>query len=213
MQTLNHITTETVALNLDDDIYVTLEGLTCLLHWHRKDPSRLVAPFVRRVVRQSYVLDELEDSSTYSIVLPRILILPVSYMKLYSSPALKRRRDYVDFQSAHCDDILLNILAQSTSSKGPLRVLLPKSSIIDFYAHCWKQNKTLTGGLSLEVDRSKKRSECVQGLMHLSNISNFLNSSDIGSCLSDGSSGTVVDFVPKIEYIEMFRNVTICESQ
>jgi lipopolysaccharide biosynthesis glycosyltransferase len=213
MLTLDHITAETIALNLDDDIYVTQEGLRCLLNWHRNDPSRLIAPFVRRVDRQSYVLDELEDSSTYSIVLPRILILPVSYMRMYASPAMQQRRDYVDLQSAHCDDILLNILAQSMASKGPLRVVLPKSSIIDFYAYCWKQNKTLTGGLSLEVDRSKKRSECVQGLMRLSNISNFLNSSDIGTCLADGGSGTVAHFVPKKEYNEMFRNVTTCGSQ
>jgi lipopolysaccharide biosynthesis glycosyltransferase len=211
--TLRNISTETIALNLDDDVYVTKEGLTCLLNWHRRDPSRLIAPFVRRVDGQNYVLDELEDSSPYSVALPRILLLSVLYLRHYAEDALKGHRTYVDSQSAHCDDILLNIINQNISSKSPLRVLLPEGSVVDYYAFCWKQNRNLTGGLSLQFDRWNKRKECVKDLMRMSNMSRLLNSSLVGTCFSDGRNASAESFIQKERFNAMFQNVTTCGGQ
>jgi len=150
---LEHVDTD-VVLNLDDDIYVKKEGLICMLNWFRKNPRRLVGPFVRRIEGTKYVIDELTDSSEYSVVLPRVMMVPTNLMKEYSSNKHTWFHEYIDSQEAHCDDVFLNLLAQQDAT--PLRVLLPERSLVDFYSKCWLVDSARTGGLALQKNRSTK---------------------------------------------------------
>jgi Glycosyl transferase family 64 domain/Glycosyl transferase family 8 len=190
IDTLAHVDgDEGSVLNLDDDLYTTRAGLICMLNWHSKEPRRMIAPFVRRIEQEAkYVMDELKDGSRYSVVLPRIMLVPVKYMRAYASAKYTASRSYVDAQGAHCDDILLNIVALQESSIPPLRVLLPENAIVDFYSSCWSADRGRTGGLGLQTGRTERRSECVRDLMRMANLTVFKTSTDVATCLPRGNA-------------------------
>lgn len=189
VNTLPHINPGGVILNLDDDLYVSREGLICMLNWYKREPQRMVAPFVRRIKDNGdYVLDELLDGSPYSVALPRILLIPVSYLESYASEPSRILRDYVDDQSAHCDDIVMNVVAQKASKKPPLRVMLPDETVVDFFSRCWAESKDMTGGLALQGNRAQRRSECIKEIMKLSDLSAFKSSTDVATCLPRGNA-------------------------
>lgn len=190
IDTLAHIDDdEGSVLNLDDDLYTTREGLICMLNWHSKEPNRMVAPFVRRIEENStYVMSELLDGSAYSVVLPRIMLVPVKFLRVYASEAFKNFRTYVDEQDAHCDDIVMNVVAQQTANVPPLRVLLPENAVIDFYSNCWSQSKEETGGLGLQTGRTERRSECVREIMRMANMTDFKSSTDVATCIPRGNA-------------------------
>lgn len=201
--TLPHIDTDMV-LNLDDDVYVKKDGLVCMISWLRREPTRMVGPFVRRVEKGGrYVLDELLDSSKYSVVLPRVLLVPTKLLQNYSTPSYTQQRQYVDSQEAHCDDILLNLVALENFKKPPLRVLLPEDSIVDLYDKCWPVSKALTGGLGLQKGRTPKRTECVKELMRQRNVNEFKSIAHIATCLPQGNALAKVDYLPRSKYSAM----------
>ncbi len=200
IQVLPYVKTD-VVLNLDDDVYVKREGLICLLSWWRKDKRRLVGPFVRRIEGDKYIIDELNDSSDYSVVLPRVLLAPTNLLKTYAAEKYAWYHTYVDTQEAHCDDIFLNILAHKRTQ--PLRVLLPEASVVDFYDKCFKVDSKRTGGLALQKNRSRKRSICVRDLKSKFGVKKFKLSNKVATCLQRGNPLEVVDVVEKEQYQEM----------
>lgn len=202
-----------VVLNLDDDIYVKREGLLCLLNWFRRYPRQIVGPFVRRVQGTKYVLDELTDSSSYSLVLPRVLLLPTTLLREYASAENKWFHDYVDTQEAHCDDVFMNIVAQNKAGVAPLRVLLPAKSVIDFYSKCYSISKQLTGGLALQKKRTEKRSECVHEMMSRFNLHNLLASARVATCLPRGNALEADSVVDASEYKAMVDDSFSCEGK
>ena len=109
IETLPHINTD-IVLNPDDDVYVKKEGLLRMLNWFNKERTRMVAPFVRRIEGHKYFLDHVYDSSAYSIVLPRILLVPTAYLRAYANSSNAWFHQYVDTNEAHCDDIFLNMV-------------------------------------------------------------------------------------------------------
>ena len=66
-----------VALNLDDDVYVKKERLICVSSWYRRlrDSRGMIGPFVRRTEGTKYIIYELTDSSSYSVLRPAVLML------------------------------------------------------------------------------------------------------------------------------------------
>ncbi len=212
--TLPHIDTDMV-LNLDDDVYVKRDGLVCMISWLRREPTRMVGPFVRRVEKGGrYVLDELLDSSKYSVVLPRVLLVPRKLLENYATTGYSRQRGYVDSQEAHCDDILLNLVALETYRKPPLRVLLPEDAIVDLYDKCWPVSKELTGGLGLQKGRTPKRTECVKELMRQRGVKEFKSIAHIATCLPQGNALAKVDYLPKQRYRSMkWGGVTCGEDE
>lgn len=190
IDTLEHIDDEEgTVLNLDDDLYTTREGLICMLNWHAKEPNRMVAPFVRRIEENStYIMSELLDGSAYSVVLPRIMLVPVKFLRIYASQPFSSFREYVDKQDAHCDDIVMNVVAQQAAKVPPLRVLLPENAVIDFYSNCWTESKEETGGLGLQTGRTERRSECVRDIMKMANMTNFKSSTDVATCIPRGNA-------------------------
>ena len=182
---LEHIDSEAV-LNLDDDVYIKREGLICLLSWWKRDRRRIVGPFVRRIEGSTYVIDELTDSSEYSVVLPRVLLVPTALLKDYASKQHSWFHQYIDDQEAHCDDVFLNILAQKKAP--PLRVLLPEKTMIDFYSKCFTVDSQLTGGLALQKDRAAKRSVCVRELMEKFEFKRFERSDSVATCMARGNA-------------------------
>lgn len=200
IQVLPFVKTE-VVLNLDDDVYVNKEGLICLLGWWRKDKRRLVGPFVRRIEGDKYIIDELIDSTDYSVVLPRVLLVPTNLLRIYAAKQYEWFHRYVDRQEAHCDDILLNILAHKRTT--PLRVLLPSGSVVDFYDKCFKVDSLQTGGLALQKDRARKRSICVRDLKAKFGVKAFKLSNNVATCLHRGNPLEIVDRVEKEKYLSM----------
>ena len=187
IDTLPHIRTHAV-LNLDDDIYVTKAGMMCLLNWWRREPDRLVAPFVRRITDYKYGFSELFEGEPFSVVLPRFLLLHKRFLHVYanSPPALLR---YVDEQEAHCDDILLNAMVVNATQKTALRVQLPQGSVIDHFSSCFRLHREEVGGLALQKDRKKERTRCVKGIAaYFPAVDNVLNrtSTALGLCAQSG---------------------------
>lgn len=187
-RTLQHIDSEFV-LNLDDDVYVKPNGLICLLSWLRKESVRMVGPFVR-FVKQSgeYSASEILDSGEYSLVLPRVLLLRTAYLREYGRDRYSRMREYVDEQNGHCDDILLNFIAQNVSNKPPLRVLLQEGALVDFYDKCWRRNRQAVGGLGLHPERENLRNECVVNLLKMGRPRILRRGADVGTCLPRGNA-------------------------
>lgn len=209
---LEHVDTD-IVLNLDDDVYVKREGLLCMLNWFRRDPRRIVGPFVRRIKGTKYVLDELTDSSEYSIALPRVLLLPTSLLREYSDDSHRWFHKYVDFQEAHCDDVFMNLIAQNEAGMAPLRVLLPANTIVDFYSKCYSLNPQLTGGLALQKQRAEKRSQCVRAMMDRLGLRNLLSAKKVATCLPRGNALVQELVVNSEDYKAMVDDSFQCESE
>lgn len=73
-----------------------------MLQFLDDDPTRLVGPFVRRHDENTYIIDELLNGESWSMALPRVLLLSRKTLDIYASPDLSGLRDYVDLQEAHC---------------------------------------------------------------------------------------------------------------
>ncbi len=211
IETLKHVETD-IVLNLDDDVYVDRPGLLCLINWLRRDPRRIVGPFVRRIEGNRYVLDELMDTSEYSVVLPRILLLPTFVLRAYANKENRWYHEYIDRQEAHCDDIFLNLVAQNVSEVPPLRVLLPGKSVIDFYSKCSPENEQFTGGLALQRGRSEKRSECVKDIMKREGLDQFLSAAHVATCLPRGNALDIESTIDPSQYKAMLNNNFTCSK-
>lgn len=165
IRTLDHIRTG-VVLNMDDDVFVDKPGVLCLLGWHETNTKRMVAPIVRRIEPTGeYVMSELRRSEPYSVVLPRAVMLTPEHLRAYASMP-SELHDYVDTQSAHCDDILLNgAVAARVTRLPPLRVLLPPGSMVDYFESCRAKHREALGGLAFQPARTQRRSECTRWLL------------------------------------------------
>jgi lipopolysaccharide biosynthesis glycosyltransferase len=193
IETLPHIRTDAV-LNIDDDMYLERNALTCMLQWWFYAPMRLVGPVSRTVDEQgSYVLQDLRQGEPYVFMLPRAVLLHKNHLETYarSDEAL---RAYVDNQEAKCDDILLNFLV-STNPGGdkPLQVLLPPGSMFDRSSPCSTRFPTETGGLALQKDRQQLRSECFQHYMEVLQMRNLTYVQDFAHCEIAGHRGKLLD--------------------
>lgn len=208
--TLPHVKTDLV-LNLDDDLYITKAGIICMMGWQQKEKTRVVGPFVRRVEGSgTYILDELKDSSHYSMVLPRALMAPRVLLEHYSLKEHTSMRQYVDDQIAHCDDVLLNLVALRKFEKPPLRVVLPEHTIVDYYSQCWGQSKNLTGGLGLQKGRTPKRSQCVKHLVGEMKFKSMKASKQLGTCLPRGNVLVKENYALPSTYSDMVVPNIIC---
>lgn len=191
-------------LNLDDDLYISKAGIICMMNWQAQDPTRMVSPFVRRIeANGTYILDELKDSSPYTMVLPRAILLSRTHLELYKAPQYSHLRDYVDLQEAHCDDVVLNMIVLKHSGKPPLRVVLPRGTLVDFYTMCWTKNHMMVGGLGLQHDRVPKRSECVSYIMRHAGIDRMIETKTMGACLPRGNRFMQVEYATPPRYDAM----------
>lgn len=78
------------------------------MNWWSLHQDRLVGPFVRKNDGNKYVIDELFGHTYYTLMLPRVILLSRKHLMTYRN--IKREiRQYVDDQSAHCDDIVMNV--------------------------------------------------------------------------------------------------------
>ncbi|KAL8293011.1 hypothetical protein RQP46_000705 [Phenoliferia psychrophenolica] len=137
VHTIPHIRTEAV-LNLDDDVSISRAAIASMYRYWSAEPERLVGPFVRATQGATYSSDELTKmpGSTHSLVLPRVLMLSRAYLVQYASPGYTELRRIVDSDEAHCDDLLLNLVAAHTSPRPPLRIVLPERSVSDYGSTC-----------------------------------------------------------------------------
>ena len=96
----------------------------------------------------------------------------------------KEVRGYVDTQKAHCDDIVLNAMGK----EPPFRVLLPPSSVTDYFSACTKRKelRETTGGLGLQANREELRSECLSWIMKFFKR-DLQATSELGTCDADGA--------------------------
>ncbi|KAI8808798.1 glycosyl transferase family 64 domain-containing protein [Cladochytrium replicatum] len=212
--TIDFIETDAV-LNIDDDIFVNEDGITCMLvHW-LEDPMQIVGPFARQISEDNqYIMDErFDDRATYSLILPRVMILNRRHLLLYrdsdfSSPL----QGYVDSQEGHCDDIALNAMVAYTGKKPAFRVILPRQSVIDYYEECHRLHRMETGGLALQKDRTKLRSECTQWIQGTFPEPALKESALVGTCGVNGRKLGKSEKVNKDMYGEMKRR-TLCELE
>lgn len=196
----NHIDTDSV-LNFDDDIFIRREAVLCLMNWFQRNPSRMIAPFVRQLRNGEYSTNDLLNSSMYSMVLPRVILLPTKLLQLYSRESNRWLHEYVDIQDGHCDDVLLNVIAQKAGIM-PLRIVLPASSMIDWFRPCLHIDKALTGGVSLALDRTSQRTECVKVILERSGT-NISSIEEIATCTAQGNAHSLVKNVHKTKFTNM----------
>ena len=161
-ETVPHIETE-VVLNLDDDLLVGKDGILCMLSYWMENKDRVIGPYVRGQRDGHYALDELirGPDTTYSIVLPRVMMLHRRYLEHYRDQLAPHVKEYVDTQEGHCDDIALNAEISFITKHAPFRVILPPESVIDYFDNCYAAHRQLTGGLALQKNRGRLRDECV----------------------------------------------------
>lgn len=193
VQVLKFVKTN-IILNFDDDVYITREGLLCMLAWFNREPDRLVAPYVRMVNRTKYVSKSLFSSGPYSMALPRVIMLPTSVLHSYANRAHGSLHKYVDSQAAHCDDVLLNVIAQE-ANLPPLRVALPRKSVVDFSLGCVQVDKKMTEGIGLQSNRSALRSECIKHILTHFGRDEMVSVQETATCTS---SGEVLELRTKI---------------
>lgn len=210
---LEYVETDMV-LNLDDDVYVKRIGLLCMMNWYHREPNRMIAPFVRNVNGRIYVIDDLLNSGSYSLALPRVMMLSKSLLMQYSNRNLQSLHEYVDNQEAHCDDVLLNLVAQRLNIL-PLRVALQESSVVDFYSQCYIKNRNLTGGLALQDKRAKKRTKCVNEIMDRFGSNSMDSTREVGTCSDIGNSLSLKSMVEPETYKQMIdkSSSTNCEGK
>jgi hypothetical protein len=183
IKVIKHIDTDAV-LNLDDDTFVSKAGIICMFNWWSQDTRRLVGPFVRKHNGTEYSQDELFGRNAYSMVLPKAMMVHKSHHERYSLLA-QQVHTYVDYQPAHCDDIVLNAMGRL----APFRVLLPASSITDYFSACTKKEglRETTGGLGLQKSRAELRSECLSWILQFFGEDSLKVSSNVGTCDDDGA--------------------------
>lgn len=203
-----------MVLNLDDDVYVTRDGLICMMSWSQIEPGRLIAPYVRKVIGAKYLMKGLFDSGPYSMALPRVLLLPTSVLHNYANRAHKAIHEYVDSHDAHCDDVLLNVVAQD-SQITPLRVALPRHTVVDFFLACMKVDKRMTAGLGLQSNRSAKRSECVSHILNHFQRDRMISVGGTATCSSAGSPFGLKEEIHIDKYKSMidFSRSLYCEKK
>ncbi|GMH37432.1 hypothetical protein BSKO_05305 [Bryopsis sp. KO-2023] len=152
------VKTEAVMM-LDNDLMVDRAGIACMLRWWNAYPDRLIGPYVRYFGtdgRYNY-REMFYTKAEYKVVLPRSMMFHKKFLRLYSEIP-QSIKDYVT--KTHCDDMVMNCVASSATGKPPLRIQLPKSSIVDYFALCFKSNRAKTGGVSLISGWSRNRGEC-----------------------------------------------------
>ncbi|KAI8799703.1 glycosyl transferase family 64 domain-containing protein [Cladochytrium replicatum] len=212
--TIDFIETDAV-LNIDDDIFVNEDGITCMLvHW-LEDPTQIIGPFARQISADNqYIMDErFEDRATYSLILPRIMLLNRRHLLMYrDSDYSSTLQSYVDSQEGHCDDITLNAIVAYTGKKPPFRVILPPQTVIDYYEECHRLHRMETGGLALQKDRTKLRSECTQWIQGAFPESALRESAVVGTCGVNGRKLGKSEKVNKDMYGEMKRR-TMCDFE
>jgi len=170
-------------LNLDDDVFVNKAGIICMFNWWSTHRDRLVGPFVRKNHGKEYSQDELFGKHPYSMVLPKVVMLDRLHHARYAK-LRKTVHSYVDTQSAHCDDIVLNAM----NREAPFRTLLPTGSVTDYFSACSKSKslRVTTGGLGLQDSRENLRSECLKWIIDY--FKRDLNAtSELGTCDADGA--------------------------
>lgn len=94
-------------------------------------------------------------------------------------------KDYVT--ETHCDDMVLNSLAANTSGKPPLRIQLPKSSVIDYFALCYRLNTQSTGGISQKSGWWENRANCAFKIEKEFGFP-LIVTDEVGVCTTDGLS-------------------------
>lgn len=207
--TLPHISTEAV-LNFDDDIMVNKAAILCMYSYYLKHRNSMVAPFARQVQENMYVLSELTHYEPFSLLLPRVLLLPKYVMEEYSKTNATIL-DYIDGQEGHCDDVLLNAVARFHLNVSLVRVILPPESIFDPYSTCWKLDRQLTGGLATKGNRSALRTECTSWInRHFHAVLNNHVKNIIGC--DQWSSWSLLKSTDNDDaYLHMFQDVESCE--
>ena len=63
---------------------------------------------------------------------------------------------------------------------------LPRDSVVDYYATCWADFKNGTGGLGLQKNRAKLRSECLAWLLGKYPAGTLKTSNAVGTCDFNG---------------------------
>jgi hypothetical protein len=217
-QTLGLIETDAVFI-FDDDVFLNTNALQCMLaHWIM-NPNRLVGPFVRVEKQASdgtydYILDELHDGQNYSMVIPRSMILHRHFLSLYANNLPHTMRGYVNSQSAHCDDIMMNAMVANYTKAPPLRVstrtlkscsfqsvrailewfcviflftkqvLLPADSVTDHFQNCLNEHRK--SGLAAQGDRKVRRRDCLNWIIMNYKSNPLRSTDDVGVCTKDG---------------------------
>ncbi|KAK4047104.1 hypothetical protein OIO90_006306 [Microbotryomycetes sp. JL221] len=207
VETLPLIDTQAV-LVLDDDIQITSSAVECLLNVWRDHPNRLVGPFARRRTGNKYEVDELVavKGSSYSFILPRVMVTSKQHLITYARPQFESHRRYVDTQDAHCDDLLLNSVATNSTGLPPLRVALPPGSLVDYATICGPLDRTQTSGLADQDSRWSLRSDCLRDLVGSEDQS--LSTNQVAVCSDDGSSYVISPEGVSVDTWRSMSNVT-----
>lgn len=213
VETIPHIETDAI-LNVDDDVFVDFDGIVCMLSMWMEDKDRLVGPFVRRTAEDTnaYILDELLQSQSYSLALPRAFLVHRKFLEMYRDGLPNRFRQYVDAQDGHCDDITMNVMMANATKKEPLRVLLPPETIVDYFDSCYAAFREDTGGLALQRNRAKLRSECVGWILKEFNMDKLKYSKTIGVCGPRGIPMGKTNKAPESLFKAMKRRVRCSAS-
>ena len=200
IKTIPYVKTE-VVVNVDDDVVALKPAIECLLLHSR--PGYLVGPFVRAVGPSfRYCMSEQTDTPKpgYAIVLPRVMVMRRDHLLAYAEAPRDFLR-FVDYEPAHSDDILLNLLAGQTNK---LRVILPKNTVIDYARLCHEHNGHKDQGLGTKKHRAFTRTAAMRTMgLHYTDAMQPLY--DTATCdLSPGGENLTARAVRDGEHRQLF---------
>ncbi|EWM20167.1 extl3 protein, partial [Nannochloropsis gaditana] len=140
---------------LDDDLEIAADTISCAFSAWKRDPSKLYSFGAGRAISDNgYTEADVGEVET-NFLLPR-MIFHKSFLQIYSNEENKPLLDYVDRQSAHCDDIAFaTVISKYTAH--PM-----------YYIPAYYKDLALPG-ISSQKDRCQRRIECALA------IQSFLN--------------------------------------
>lgn len=207
IQTLPYINTD-IILNLDDDVFISKDAILCLLGHYMKHPGTLLGPYARLVTQESFVIDELKNFQSFSMLLPRVLLLPKMVLVAYSRLNFTMTQ-YIDVQEGHCDDILLNAVARHLLGMKLVRVVMPSGSIEDYYRNCYKKHRGSVGGLALKRNRKRLRNNCARTINGWFHEVLLKQEDNVVMCDGNGQAVSVPESLQHRKFDNMFAQ-TLC---
>ncbi|XP_016454187.1 glycosyltransferase family protein 64 C3-like [Nicotiana tabacum] len=198
------ITTRAVLI-CDDDIEPDSESINFAFQIWKSDPDRLIGFFVRShnydLTQKSWIYTM--ESSKYSIVLTKFMILKAQYLHHYTcSKEYEKLRAKVE-EKNNCEDILMNFVVAGEVKKGPILVGAKKvRDWGDARNEGGEMEERDVGLSSRKREHRKRRGECIGEFHRL-----------LGKMPLRYSYGKVVDSVGEQGLCDKGGNLVYCDRQ
>lgn len=143
-------------ITVDDDMILAERSAKCMYSTSKRYPNRIIGGWVRGICNGKWWSGEKgssDPSCKTGTMVENPMIVTRALLRKYASEEFSNLRSYVDSQAAHCDDVLINSVAQRATKKAPVSV----AATLEHYGH--------SSGLFSQGARQTLRVECYNHIM------------------------------------------------